>query len=158
MNLLTMALASLIKSAPKVPKVPKVPPTNASTPAPAPAPAPKRPKPFSPLSPAQEEAMALLSQAVTYNPRNGTFTWRHSGKGRTPGAIAGCIGHDGYVKLSVTLRSGKRADVKGHRLAIYIMHNHNQCPPLQADTKVWQVDGDRANCAWDNLGIDYGDD
>lgn len=141
MNLFTIALSAFFKSAPKVQP-----------------PAAKRSKPFSPLSAAQEQAMALLSQAVTYNPRNGTFTWRHAGKGRTPGAIAGCIGHDGYLKLSTTLQNGKRADVKGHRLAVYIMSQHDHCPPLQRDTKIWFVDDDRANCAWDNLGIDYGDD
>ena len=111
-----------------------------------------------PLAATQLEALRQVAEQVNYNPNTGAFKWRIAGKGRKLLAPAGTTDINGYLKFSTTIYAGTpqvaRLDVRGHRLAVYIMSQHGHCPPLTADTRVTLI-GERSDCRWDNIVIEY---
>lgn len=81
-----------------------------------------------------------LRELLDYDAETGTFRWRHKGKGRMVGSVAGCRTRAGYVQIR-TLYVLRMA----HRLAwLYV---YGRWPRSTLD----HIDGDRLNNRIANL-------
>lgn len=96
-----------------------------------------------------EPAYQKLASMVSYNPDNGLF---HYVAGRNRGKLAGTTNFFGYTRLSTRI-DGKRHDVSGLRLAVYMMHKNGLAPPLTTNTTVRLTTQDRSSCVWDHIQI-----
>src|SRR5258707_393996 len=83
-----------------------------------------------------------LRKYLSYDAGTGEFRWLRTDRAhcRTVGKIAGCVGNDGYLFITVC-----RKFYTAHRLAWFYIHG--KWPTEQID----HIDGDRLNNAISNL-------
>lgn len=81
-----------------------------------------------------------LVEVMKYDARSGSFTWLGRSGKRTRGLPAGCVGHDGYVRI---LLDGEI--FLGHRLAWFYVHR------AWPDRQVGFVNGKRTDLRLRNL-------
>jgi hypothetical protein len=81
-----------------------------------------------------------LRELLNYDPDNGTFTYRKSGRRMPAGSVAGYTNSRGYVRICI---DGKRH--QAHRLAWLYMTGKPTA--LLID----HIDGDTSNNVWSNL-------
>lgn len=83
---------------------------------------------------------AYLKSLLDYDPLSGLFTWAVGRKGTRKGAVAGCVGPDGYVIIMVD-----KKNYPAHRLAFIWMLG--EMPANDVD----HINRVRADNRWSNL-------